>query len=124
MTTAIRARGLTRRFAGVPAVDGLDLDVPSGSIFGFLGQRNATTRDAEPFGEVLVDAVEARTAADEGDLVDLFRRGPTEQVFDRLGCAQQLTDDAVEVGEGACRATVEAHVEQAFCAFQDRKSVV
>jgi len=41
VTTAIRARGLTRRFAGVPAVDGLDLDVPSGSIFGFLGPNGA-----------------------------------------------------------------------------------
>lgn len=41
MTTAIRAHGLTRRFGGVPAVDGLDLEVPSGSIFGFLGPNGA-----------------------------------------------------------------------------------
>lgn len=41
MTPAIRTRGLTRRFAGVPAVDDLDLDVPSGSIFGFLGPNGA-----------------------------------------------------------------------------------
>ncbi len=38
---AIRARGLTRRFGEVPAVDGLDLDVPAGSIFGFLGPNGA-----------------------------------------------------------------------------------
>jgi ABC-2 type transport system ATP-binding protein len=41
VTTAIRAHGLTRRFGGVPAVDGLDLEVPSGSIFGFLGPNGA-----------------------------------------------------------------------------------
>ncbi|MEO7774202.1 MAG: ABC transporter ATP-binding protein [Steroidobacteraceae bacterium] len=33
----MRTRGLVRRFAGVAAVDGLDLDVPRGEIFGFLG---------------------------------------------------------------------------------------
>ncbi len=38
---AIRARGLTRRFGDVLAVDALDLDVPSGSIFGFLGPNGA-----------------------------------------------------------------------------------
>lgn len=41
MTAAIRTRGLTRRFAGIPAVDGLDLEVPAGSIFGFLGPNGA-----------------------------------------------------------------------------------
>ena len=34
---AIRARGLTRRFGDLVAVDGLDLDVPSAQIYGFLG---------------------------------------------------------------------------------------
>jgi ABC-2 type transport system ATP-binding protein len=41
VTTAIRAHGLTRRFGDVLAVDGLDLEVPSGSIFGFLGPNGA-----------------------------------------------------------------------------------
>lgn len=41
MTAAISARGLSRRFGEVLAVDGLDLDVPSGSIFGFLGPNGA-----------------------------------------------------------------------------------
>lgn len=41
MTTAIRAHGLTRRFGDVLAVDRLDLEVPSGSIFGFLGPNGA-----------------------------------------------------------------------------------
>ncbi|WP_030269019.1 ABC transporter ATP-binding protein [Streptomyces sp. NRRL B-24484] len=34
---AIRTRGLTKRFGDRTAVDGLDLVVPRGSVFGFLG---------------------------------------------------------------------------------------
>ncbi len=41
MTAAIRARGLGRRFGGVDAVSDLDLDVPTGSIYGFLGPNGA-----------------------------------------------------------------------------------
>ena len=37
MTDAITARGLTRRFGDVLAVDGVDLDVPARQIYGFLG---------------------------------------------------------------------------------------
>jgi ABC-2 type transport system ATP-binding protein len=34
---AIRVRGLTRRFGALTAVDGIDLDIPVASIYGFLG---------------------------------------------------------------------------------------
>jgi ABC-2 type transport system ATP-binding protein len=34
---AIETSGLTKRFGGVAAVDGLDLAVPLGSVYGFLG---------------------------------------------------------------------------------------
>jgi len=34
---AIRARGLTRRFGALVAVDGVDLDVPRANVHGFLG---------------------------------------------------------------------------------------
>jgi ABC-2 type transport system ATP-binding protein len=34
---AIRARGLTRRFGALTAVDNVDLDVPRGHVYGFLG---------------------------------------------------------------------------------------
>jgi ABC-2 type transport system ATP-binding protein len=34
---AISARGLTRRFGHVTAVDGIDLDIPRARIYGFLG---------------------------------------------------------------------------------------
>jgi len=36
-TLAIQARGLTRRFGDLTAVDQLDLDVPGAMIYGFLG---------------------------------------------------------------------------------------
>jgi ABC-2 type transport system ATP-binding protein len=38
---AIRAEGLVRAFAGAPAVDGLDLEVRQGEIYGFLGPNGA-----------------------------------------------------------------------------------
>lgn len=37
METAIRARGLTRRFGSTVAVDAVDLDIPRAHIYGFLG---------------------------------------------------------------------------------------
>ena len=38
---AIRVRGLTKVFGSTAAVDGLDLDVPPGEVFGFLGPNGA-----------------------------------------------------------------------------------
>ncbi|CAL8974342.1 putative multidrug ABC transporter ATP-binding protein YbhF [Propionicimonas sp. T2.31MG-18] len=38
---AIRARGLRRTFGDTVAVDGLDLDVPTGAVFGLLGPDGA-----------------------------------------------------------------------------------
>ena len=35
--TVIRTEGLTKRFGAVTAVDGVDLDVREGDIYGFLG---------------------------------------------------------------------------------------
>jgi len=34
---AVRTRGLTRRFGSQVAVDGVDLEVPQGAVYGFLG---------------------------------------------------------------------------------------
>ena len=38
---AIYARGLARSFGGVYAVDGIDLEIPAGEIYGFLGPNGA-----------------------------------------------------------------------------------
>jgi ABC-2 type transport system ATP-binding protein len=39
--TAILAEGLVRRFDAVEAVNGVDLDIPAGEIYGFLGPNGA-----------------------------------------------------------------------------------
>ena len=39
--TILRAQGLTKRFGTLTAVDGLDLDVREGEVFGFLGPNGA-----------------------------------------------------------------------------------
>ena len=41
MTDAVRATGLTKRFGDVLALDGLDLDVPEGTVLGLLGPNGA-----------------------------------------------------------------------------------
>ena len=38
MDSAIKLRGLVKRFGPITAVDGLDLDVPVGKCVGLLGQ--------------------------------------------------------------------------------------
>jgi ABC-2 type transport system ATP-binding protein len=38
---SVEVRGLTKRYPSVVALDGLDLDVPAGSVFGFLGPNGA-----------------------------------------------------------------------------------
>jgi ABC-2 type transport system ATP-binding protein len=40
-TSAIRTERLTKRFGDVLAVDGLDLEVERGEVFGFLGPNGA-----------------------------------------------------------------------------------
>jgi ABC-2 type transport system ATP-binding protein len=40
-TAAITCRGLTKRYGSLTALDGLDLEVPRGSVFGFLGPNGA-----------------------------------------------------------------------------------
>jgi len=37
----IRTEGLTRVFGNIRAVDGLDLEIPAGTVFGFLGPNGA-----------------------------------------------------------------------------------
>ncbi|HVL51097.1 MAG TPA: ATP-binding cassette domain-containing protein, partial [Actinomycetota bacterium] len=40
-TPAIRIRGLEKRYGALQAVRGIDLEVPSGELFGFLGPNGA-----------------------------------------------------------------------------------
>jgi ABC-2 type transport system ATP-binding protein len=75
---AVACRGLTKRFggaSGVLAVNGLDLDVPAGSVFGLLGPNGAgktttlrlITGLARPTGgTVTIDGVPVAGEADRG----------------------------------------------------------
>jgi ABC-type multidrug transport system ATPase subunit len=58
----IQTSGLTRRFGTLTAVDGLDLQVPQGSIYGFLGPNGAgkTTTIRMLLGLILPNAGEVR----------------------------------------------------------------
>ena len=41
MTASITATGLTRRFGALTAVDSVDLSIPAGTLYGFLGRNGA-----------------------------------------------------------------------------------
>src|SRR4051794_41763058 len=86
---AIRARGLTKRYGSVIALDGLDLDVPAGAVFGFLGPNGAgkTTTIRILTGLARATAGTASVSGVEGglDRPGLHRRGgrlrPGPRVF-------------------------------------------
>jgi ABC-type multidrug transport system ATPase subunit len=58
----IETRGLTKQYGGVRALDGLDLSVPAGSIYGFLGRNGAgkTTTIKTLMGMVAASSGEGR----------------------------------------------------------------
>jgi len=56
MSTAIAIEGVTKRFGSVVAVDGLDLRVPRGSLYGFMLMRLAL-RPAPPAWQVALSVV-------------------------------------------------------------------
>jgi len=58
---AIRARGLTKRYGDVVALDGIDLDVPAGQVHGLVGPNGAGKT-------TLLGLLLGLTRADHGDL--------------------------------------------------------
>ncbi len=84
--TAISARALTKRFGDVLALDGLDLDVPAGSVFGLLGPNGAgkTTTLRLLLGLAHPTAGEATVAG-----VDIRRSGDTGALGSRIGYLDQ-----------------------------------
>jgi ABC-2 type transport system ATP-binding protein len=77
---AIETNGLQKAFKGRPALDGMDLAVPRGSIFGFLGRNGAgkTTTIKVLMGLLRADRGEARvlglSAFDRSNGMDIRRR--------------------------------------------------
>src|SRR5262249_36849467 len=89
---AISLRGVVKRYGPITAVDGLDLQVPSGVCFGLLGPNGAgksTTMRMLP----------AQTSADEGELSVLGYELPREskQSGLEMGVVPQLDNLDVEL---------------------------
>src|ERR671925_1515888 len=87
MTTesAIKLRGVVKRFGALTAVDGLDLDVPFGTCVGLLGPNGAGK-------STTMKALTAQVIADEGELEVLGYQLPddSKQARAEMGVVPQL----------------------------------
>jgi lipooligosaccharide transport system ATP-binding protein len=83
--SAIKLRGFVKRFGGLTAVDGLDLDVPFGTCVGLLGPNGAGK-------STTMKALTAQVIADEGELEVLGYRLPddSKQARAEMGVVPQL----------------------------------
>ena len=83
--SAIRLRGVVKRFGALTAVDGLDLDVPYGTCVGLLGPNGAGK-------STTMKALTAQVIADEGELEVLGYRLPedSKQARAEMGVVPQL----------------------------------
>jgi len=83
--TAIRLRGVRKRFGSLTAVDGLDLDVPFGTCVGLLGPNGAGK-------STTMKALTAQVIADEGEIEVLGYRlpGDSKQARAEMGVVPQL----------------------------------
>ncbi len=77
---AIEVTDLTKEFGGVTAVDGLDLTVESGEVFGFLGPNGAGKSTTI---NVLLDLVRPTTG--RASMLGLDVRADREQLHHRIG---------------------------------------
>jgi ABC-2 type transport system ATP-binding protein len=96
-TPSIETSGLTKRYGDVTAVDGLDLSVPPGTVYGFLGPNGAGKTTTMRMLVALVEptAGEARVAgvpvADRDALVERIGYLPEEPpLFDELTGRENL----------------------------------
>jgi len=85
MSDAIRARGLTKRFGEVTALDGLDLTVPEGTVLGVLGPNGAGKTTAVSVLTTLLDADEGEATVAGADV-----RTEPEEVRGRIGLSGQF----------------------------------
>jgi lipooligosaccharide transport system ATP-binding protein len=85
MDSAIRLRGIVKRFGPITAVDGLDLDVPFGSCVGLLGPNGAGK-------STTMKALTAQVICDEGELEVLGFKLPddSKQARAEMGVVPQL----------------------------------
>jgi ABC-2 type transport system ATP-binding protein len=127
MLNAIELQGVTKRFGGHVAVDGLDLAVPEGAVYGFIGPNGSgktTTlrmvlRILYPeAGRVCVLGCEDRRVAD--DRVGYL---PEERgLYRRMRVRDLLTYFARLKGFRQCRSEIDAWLERfELSAWADRK---
>src|SRR3954449_4851111 len=85
MDSAIRLRGVVKRFGSLTAVDGLDLEVPEGTCVGLLGPNGAGK-------STTMKALTAQVIADEGEIEILGYRLPddSKQARAEMGVVPQL----------------------------------
>jgi lipooligosaccharide transport system ATP-binding protein len=85
MESAIKLRGVVKRFGPITAVDGLDLDVPYGTCVGLLGPNGAGK-------STTMKALTAQVIADEGELEILGHKLPddSKQARAEMGVVPQL----------------------------------
>jgi lipooligosaccharide transport system ATP-binding protein len=83
--SAVRLRGVVKRFGSLTAVDGFDLDVPFGKCVGLLGPNGAGK-------STTMKALTAQVIADEGELEVLGYRLPADskQARAQMGVVPQL----------------------------------
>jgi ABC-type multidrug transport system ATPase subunit len=121
VTAAIRTVGLTKRYGSVTAVDGIELDVPPGDIYGFLGPNGSgkTTTVRMLLGLVLptagtVEVLGARIPKHARSV--LHRVGALVEApaaYGHLGARANLSImDAA--GPGGARRTRRARIDQAL----------
>jgi lipooligosaccharide transport system ATP-binding protein len=84
MSTAVKARGLVKRYGEIVAVDGIDFEVHAGICFGFLGPNGAgkTTTMKMIYGLAQVDAGEL-------SVLGLDARRKRREVKARIGVVPQ-----------------------------------
>jgi lipooligosaccharide transport system ATP-binding protein len=89
---AISLRGVSKRFAAITAVDGLDLQVPTGVCFGLLGPNGAGK-------STTMRMLTAQTLADEGQISVLGNELPrqSKQARMEMGVVPQLDNLDVEL---------------------------
>src|SRR5689334_557865 len=85
MELAIRVNGMVKRFGGLTAVDGLDLEVPFGTCIGLLGPNGAGK-------STTMKALTAQVIADEGEIEILGYElpGDSKQARAEMGVVPQL----------------------------------
>ena len=92
--SAIWAEGLTKHFDEVRAVDGIDLDIAAGTIFGFLGQNGSGKTTTIRMLTTLLRPTAGRARVDGLDILDDARA-----VRNRIGVAlQEAGLDDIQTG--------------------------